>query len=421
MTTPLARVVAASLATGAVGALAATLLVVPGAAEHTTTGAALLAFAAGWSALALLSTRLTAEPQRWAWLPAVLMGATGLGQLVAAPGDDALTAAGWVWPPALLALTTWCVTRVRVAMTSRRGRWLVHALLGALALASVGGAVETLALAHDPTMPGERYDVGGRQLHLHCTGTGSPTVVLVSGTSESAASWDRVQPGVAATTRVCAYDRAGQGWSDDAPHPQDGAEMARDLHRLLAAAGEQGPYVLAGHSLGGVYSMVFAAHYPADVAGLVLLDSTTPEQFTALPKYAGQYQLIRRLYGVTPSLARLGIGRPFGVTSRALENAHDDVSRYRVAMRQAGALTDLGGKPLVVVTAAGTLRDTPGWRAAQDKLSGLSTRTRHVVAPTTHAGLLADARGAAASTAAVVDVVRSAEEPVGVRDSTVAR
>ena len=131
-------------------------------------------------------------------------------------------------------------------------------------------------------MPGQTFDIGGRSLHMTCAGNGSPTVVLLSGTGEMSASWARIVPEVASNTRVCAYDRAGQGWSDDAPHPQDGNEMAADLHQLLAVAGEHGPYLLAGHSLGGVYSLAFAAKYPDDVAGVALLDSSSPEQF-ALP------------------------------------------------------------------------------------------------------------------------------------------
>lgn len=105
-----------------------------------------------------------------------------------------------------------------------RARWALQAVLIGLVIASVGGAVETVALAHDKTamvMQGHLYDIGGRQLHLSCQGTGSPTVVLLSGTGEMSASWARIVPQVAPTTRVCAYDRAGQGWSDDAPHPQD--------------------------------------------------------------------------------------------------------------------------------------------------------------------------------------------------------
>src|SRR5215831_18407903 len=126
---------------------------------------------------------------------------------------------------------------------------------------------ESVALAHDQrtyVMPGRSYDVGGYRLHLNCTGSGSPTVVLQSGLGEPSPMWSRIAPAVAHTTRVCAYDRAGQGWSDDAPRPQDALQVADDLHTLLGRAGERGPYVLAGHSTGGAYAMTFAARYPRE-------------------------------------------------------------------------------------------------------------------------------------------------------------
>ena len=134
-----------------------------------------------------------------------------------------------------------------------------------MAVAAVGGMVETVGLASDQrnhAMPGRSYDVGGHRLHLACTGSGGPTVVLQSGLGEMSANWARIAPAVSRTTRVCAYDRAGQGWSEDAPRLQDGAEAAADLHTLLRRAGESGPYVLVGHSIGGDYAMTYAAPTP---------------------------------------------------------------------------------------------------------------------------------------------------------------
>lgn len=103
----------------------------------------------------------------------------------------------------------------------------------------------------------------------------------------------RTRP-VAATTRVCAYDRAGQGWSEEAATPQDGVESAEELHTLLANACEHRPYVLVGHSTGGTYAMTYAARYPEQVAGPVLLDSSSPEQFTRMPAFASQYPTMMR-------------------------------------------------------------------------------------------------------------------------------
>ncbi|MEP7178696.1 MAG: hypothetical protein ABI775_06375, partial [Pseudonocardiales bacterium] len=203
-TGPILRVVLGSLLTGLAGAAALTLVAFPGAAEHVITAWAMLAFAAGWAMLAVLSTRLTSQPQRWAFVPAAVMAATGLGLLALAPGTNALTDTGWVWPPVMFALAVWMGVQMRRALTGRV-RWLLYPVIGALALASAGGFTETVALHHDAAsmaMPGRSYDVGGHRLHLHCTGTGSPTVVLESGLGEMSSNWARIAPAVAPTTRA---------------------------------------------------------------------------------------------------------------------------------------------------------------------------------------------------------------------------
>jgi len=248
--------------------------------------------------------------------------------------------------------------------------------------------------------------------------------VLVNGLGGSSPLWARIAAGAAATTRVCAYDRAGQGWSDDAPAPQDSAATARDLHRLLDVAGERGPFVLTGHSTGGVYAMTYAARYAEQVAGLVLLDSASPHQFTVLPAYAGQYARMTRLYGVLPTLLRIGAGRlvpalsandvpgaageqaaAFANSPRSARTARDEVSTYSRAFEQAQELTSLGGKPLVVVSARETLARTAGWRAAQAQLAALSTDADHRTVDSSHGGLLDDATASRASITAITDVV----------------
>jgi pimeloyl-ACP methyl ester carboxylesterase len=273
-------------------------------------------------------------------------------------------------------------------------------------------------------MPGALYDVGGHSLHLHCTGTGSPTVVLASGLGGSSPLWTRIADGTAATARVCAYDRAGQGWSDDAPAPQDSAAVARDLHALLAAAGESGPYVLAGHSTGGVYALTYAARYPEQVAGLVLLDSTSPYQFTVLPEYAKQYEVMTRLYGVLPTLMRLGVGRlvpalsandvpgaagthaaAFAITPRSARTARAEVSSFRRSYEQAQGMTTLGAKPLVVVSASETLTGTAGWEVAQQQLAALSSNNDRRTVTSSHGGVLDNPTAVNTSIAAIADVV----------------
>jgi hypothetical protein len=230
-TGPIRGIIAGSLATGAAGAAVLTLVVVAGAIEPVVTGAALLGFALGWAVLGVLSARLTDQPQSWAWVPAAALAGTGVGLLVLSPDDRALTLSGWIWPPLLLVLAVWMGVRVRRSLAPGGGRWLLYPVVAIMAVAAVGGVVETIGRAaeqRDQAMPGQSYDVGGYRLHLTCTGSGGPTVVLQSGLGEMSANWARIVPAVSRTTRVCAYDRAGQGWSEDAPDLQDGVQAAAD-------------------------------------------------------------------------------------------------------------------------------------------------------------------------------------------------
>jgi pimeloyl-ACP methyl ester carboxylesterase len=173
----------------------------------------------------------------------------------------------------------WMIIRARRQLRSRTRRWIVYPLLTVLALASIGGGYETVRESIDATAyppPGQLIDVGGHRLHVNCTGSGGPTVVLEPGLGEVSPAMGWIAPVVARDTRVCVYDRAGRGWSDPADGPQVAVQTTTDLHTLLDHAHIPGPYVLAGHSFGGLYILTFAATYPDQVAGLVLLDSTAP-------------------------------------------------------------------------------------------------------------------------------------------------
>ena len=138
--------------------------------------------------------------------------------------------------------------------------------------------------AHAYPMTGRLVDVGGHRLHLRCTGSGSPTVVLEPGGGDFSSAMGWIAPAVASKTRVCVYDRPGRGWSETADSPQDATEIASNLHALLHRAEVPGPYVLAGHSFGGLYVLTHADRYPADAAGLVLVDSTNPAPTTTQPR-----------------------------------------------------------------------------------------------------------------------------------------
>ena len=127
--------------------------------------------------------------------------------------------------------------------------------------------------AAEPKSPGKLVDLGGHRLHLNCTGKGSPTVVVENGLDDFSVDWILVQSRVSAFTRVCTYDRAGYAWSDPGPKPRTFSQINLELHDALAKLGEHGPFVLVGHSYGGPVVRNFAATYPQDVAGMVLVDA----------------------------------------------------------------------------------------------------------------------------------------------------
>ena len=170
----------------------------------------------------------------------------------------------------------------------RRGRrlfrWLGGAVLLVLGLILAGTIYESVSEAADVRAyppPGQMVDVGGYRLHINCMGTGTPTVVIDAGWGDWSLSWGWVQREVAKTTQVCTYDRAGMGYSEAGPLPRNAEQFAKELHILLARANIAGPYVLAGHSLGGLPVRVFAHDYPTEVAGVVLIDSMSPGQMDA--------------------------------------------------------------------------------------------------------------------------------------------
>jgi pimeloyl-ACP methyl ester carboxylesterase len=131
--------------------------------------------------------------------------------------------------------------------------------------------------------PGTLIDIGGRKLHVYCTGSGAPNVILEAGAGAFATDWALVQPEIARTNRVCSYDRAGLGWSDPAPGVPTPASIVADLHAALRAAGVKPPYVMVGASMGGIYVRTYDLTYPGEVAGLVLVDPVSEERlFTML-------------------------------------------------------------------------------------------------------------------------------------------
>jgi len=327
----------------------------------------------------------------------------------------------WIWPPALAALTIWMIMQVRRHLIGR-GRWLVVPVIATLFAFAVGGGLATVsgaAGAGGSAASGQLVDVGGHRLYIECTGSGGPTVVLQAGLGASSSSWGFIAPAVAASTTVCAYDRAGHGRSDEAAAPQDGIALATDLHTLLERAGVAGPYVLVGHSSGGPYVRVFAARYPDQVAGMVLLDAQPADAFTALPTYPATYTTLRLLGTLSPTLARVGLLGPIlGLsadesTVAAARGGRDEIVALPAALQQALASTSLGDRPLIVVSAGSGQQE--GWLEAQDRLPGLSTASVHrVLADATHNSLISGA-DATASRQAILDIVASVRAGTALR------
>lgn len=161
-----------------------------------------------------------------------------------------------------------------------------------------------------PTPPGRLIDVGGYRLHLNCQGEGTPAVILDAALGASSISWSLVQPEIACVTRVCAADRAGLGWSDAGPMPRTAGRVADELRVLLERAGIAPPYVLVGHSFGGLVMRIFATRYANDAAALVLVDPAHPEDWVRpAPKEQAQIDRGVRLCRRGTIAARWGIAR----------------------------------------------------------------------------------------------------------------
>jgi pimeloyl-ACP methyl ester carboxylesterase len=389
------------------GLLAAVALVAgpfAGSRESVITGALLLGFASGWALLAALTTRFNERPQRWAAVPATAMALTGAALIAVAPGPAALSSLGWIWPPLLLALVVWMIVHARRRPTGRLQPWLLYPVFAVLALAALGGAYETVRNATDPALAagGRLVDVGGHRLNLRCSGSGSPTVILEPGLGESSRAMARwIVPAVARDTRICVYDQAGHGRSDAAP----AVDAARDLHVLLDRAHVPGPYVIAGHSLGGMFALSYAHRYPEQIAGIALLDSMHPRQHYAFGR-------ARRVLAVVPTLARSGLarlafdrrdGKP---TAQALQLTRD-ITAMPAELDRAAELTTHGDRPLAVLSAGtGSLA---GWADQQNDLARLSTNSTHrTISSATHASLIEDRTDAAQSSQTIVDVVKAA-------------
>ncbi len=288
----------------------------------------------------------------------------------------------------------------------RRGRgclrWLGVLVVLIVGLILAGTIYELVAEAADLQAyppPGQMVDVGGYRLHINCIGTGSPTVVIDAGWGDWSPVWSGVQAEVAKTTQVCTYDRAGMGYSESGPLPRTAEQIATELHTLLDRAGIASPYVLVGHSLGGLPVRVFVHDYPTQVAGVVLIDSMSPEQMTQPPAEIDSQTPAQASGSPLPALlARIGLVRlfavPFGiifnlspeaqpayaafsVTPRSVQALMDEGASMEMSLAQAEAVQSFGDVPLTVLTAA--LTPITGWQSMQHELLQLSSESRQIV------------------------------------------
>ena len=289
-----------------------------------------------------------------------------------------------------------------------------------LILAIVGTIYQTAATEADKKNfppPGNLIDVGGFKMHIYCMGEGSPTVILEALSGGFSSFWGWIQPEVAKQVRVCAYDRAGFGWSENDPEPESLQRTVQNLHTLLKNAGIEGPFVLVGHSIGGLYVREYAALYPQEVVGMVLLDSSHPDQFARYPEMSKTdptltwmplTQIIVRL-GIGHALFAIGGGKNLSRVSLGgvlPPRQHNEIAAIFMTQeywhnqkihlllqpeifQQAHGLGSLGDIPLAIVTRGIDVPDS--WIELQNELAALSPNSIHItVEGSTHTSLIAN-------------------------------
>jgi pimeloyl-ACP methyl ester carboxylesterase len=286
-----------------------------------------------------------------------------------------------------------------------------------LVVASAGALYQRIESYRDRSLnfpPGLLVDIGGYRMHVYCVGQGSPTVVLDSGIGDTWLSWRKVQPQVAEFTRVCSYDRAGMGWSDPSPKPRNSGVIAAELHSLLHNAGISPPFVLVGHSFGGLNVRMYAAMYPTDAAGMALVDSTPDDMQRFPPELKNYNDAFLRKETLKQNTMPLGIPRLMGWCGNGtpelrpmlrtidcrLTPWREHLAEYYSgdeSMAQVRAAGRLGGIPLIVLSHD---PDHPSdsfakamekaWDDSQERFTHLSTDSSRVIAKGSHHNIQLD-------------------------------
>jgi pimeloyl-ACP methyl ester carboxylesterase len=320
------------------------------------------------------------------------------------------------------------------------GKRLLTWFLGVvMALAGAGVVYQQIGTALDRRFygpPGQLVNVGGYKLHLHCLGQGSPTVILDHVGATNSAQWALIQPQVATQTRVCAYDRAGFGWSEPGPGPRDAAHNAQELHTLLANAGIEGPYLFVGHSFGANVARIYAATYPDEITGLVLVDPGLLSGRPEVPaEVAAQWETQEDGFmQIAPWLARFGIIRLAGALGAlpghgdlpspqaeafdAWQRTNQFYVTLKAQYRAMGATSaqvlaaeaTLGDMPLIVLSAAQPEqnRSRKVWTSVNAGLAARSANGVHTVVPgSDHMSLALRREDAQVTTSAILEIVEA--------------
>lgn len=312
-------------------------------------------------------------------------------------------------------------------------RNLIRVSIIIFVLAITGIIYQTAATESDQRKyppPGVLVNVDGYKMHIYCMGAGSPTIILDHVGGGSSVDWALIQPKLAEHTRVCAYDRAGYGWSDYNPTPRTLEQQVNELHGLLAGANEQGPYILVGHSYGARVDRVYAAKYPDEVTGMVLMDAGVlydDRRYPAetLSEFESENKMIRTAHWLAPfGLVRLLqpiMGNPafdlpeevqlastsFAGTSRYWQSLNDQTNVLSTVFVEERQVTSLGDIPLLVLVSTEPEDATHKiWRQANIEMAGLSSHGSYrVVDGATHMSLAYRQNDAQVCTDGILDVL----------------
>jgi len=316
--------------------------------------------------------------------------------------------------------------RKRRGCLSIAGRLLLAWVVMVILSIPVGLAYQAIATAIDDRRypaPGELVDIGSTRLHIYCAGEGSPTVIFESGMSDSGYTWATILQQTADKTRVCLYDRPGLGWSDPNDKLFFSEDVAKNLNILLENAGITPPYILVGHSIGGVYIRSYYHQHPENVLGMVFVDSTHENEATYYQKSEAEEEedsAYKTMLNLCEFIARIGILRITGVMGSLLEDSNLSPRVQRAAVSRLNRVSycqgvrrekessdvdvsqtdppeSLGDLPLIVISGAKALnpvrnrfyigpvppkqrKNTVVWQEIQKDLTSLSSNSKQVLA-----------------------------------------